>query len=83
MADVTEDLGVVAQRAAEARLRDVTDRYWAEQDGEDESAWDGFDGIAPYCGCDTCLVREVLFAAWPHMLEAAKLEARDELGITG
>jgi hypothetical protein len=77
----SEDLAYKAQQAAEARMRDVTDRFWAEEEGDDE-AWAGFDAIAPYCGCDTCLVREVLYGAWPHLLEAARLEARIELSIT-
>lgn len=63
-----------AQRAAEARLADVDDRYWRAVDG-DETAWDDFDGTAPYCGCDTCLVREIPSAAWPHLERAALLDA--------
>jgi len=32
-----------------------------------------FDELAgPFCGCDTCVIREVLDAAWPHLLAAAK-----------
>ena len=63
-----------AQHAAEARLADVNDRYWREMD-DDDTAWDDFDGTAPYCGCDTCLVREILIAAWPALRRAARLEA--------
>ena len=73
-----EDLAQQAQRAGEARLREVVDRFWAEQEGDDD-AWEGFDDVAPYCGCDTCLVREVLTGAWEPMLEAARLEAQLEL----
>lgn len=78
----TDDLAQQAQRAAEARLRDVVDRFWAEEEGADD-AWEGFEGSAPYCGCDTCLVREILDGAWPILLEAARIEAREELGVTG
>ena len=76
--DEVEDLAQKAQRAAEARLADVTDRFWADEEGA-EDAWDGWDGTAPYCGCETCLVREILTGAWPMLLEAAKLEAQLEL----
>jgi hypothetical protein len=27
---------------------------------------------APFCGCEDCMVREVLHAAWPHLLAEAK-----------
>lgn len=63
-----------AQRAAERRLMDVNDRFGREMD-DDETAWDDFDGAAPYCGCETCLVREILSAAWPHLERAALLDA--------
>lgn len=63
-----------AQQAAEQRLFDVNDRFGREMD-DDETAWDDFDGVAPYCGCDTCLVREILSAAWPHLERAALLDA--------
>lgn len=47
-----------------------------------------FDGVplphdvtpsAPFCGCHTCVVREVLNAAWSSVLDAA----RDELRAAG
>lgn len=69
-----EDLAQKAQRAAEVRLHEAMDRYWASEEGDD-TAWDDWDG-APYDGCDTCLVREVLQGAWPILLEAAQLEAQ-------
>lgn len=75
--DALRELEQAAQRAAEARLRDVETRYYAEQEG-DNDAWDDYEGDAPYCGCDTCLVREILHAAWPHLLELARLEADSE-----
>jgi hypothetical protein len=62
-----------AQRAAELRLMDAYERFGREMDDDDE-AWDGWEGGA-YCGCDTCLVREVLTAAWPDLRRAARLEA--------
>lgn len=73
-----EDLAQQAQRAAEARMRDVIDRFWAEDEGV-EDAWEGIEMDEPYCNCDTCLVREVLTGAWPILLEAARREAELEL----
>lgn len=69
------DLERAAQRAAELRLAEAGDRWHAEQDGADLDVWDGFPGGA-FCGCDTCVVREVLDAAWPHLeqlFEAVRL----------
>jgi len=33
-------------------------------DGEEEC---DDDACAPFCGCETCVVREVLYAALPHI----------------
>ena len=33
---------------------------------------------APFCGCETCVVREVLDAAWPIMVEAMRSGDFDE-----
>ena len=59
-----------AQRAAEERLAACTEMLWHEEEGgdlydRDHPEWD--DISAPYCGCDTCIAREVLDAAWPFM----------------
>jgi hypothetical protein len=62
-----------AQKAAEERLEDMYLRFSKDMDG-DESAWDGYQGESAYCGCDTCLVREILTAAWDHLMRAAALE---------
>lgn len=69
-----------AQRAAEARVNDLEDRFHAEMDGDDD-AWDGFEGAAPYCGCTTCLVREVLFAAWPFLQQAGVIAQKLDEGV--
>lgn len=54
-----------AQKAAEQRLSDAHERFYAEQeDGLD--VWEGWEGGA-FCGCDTCIVREVIDAAWPYL----------------
>lgn len=66
------DFGIVAQKAAEAHLQACMDALDAEQDGDEIQS----PASAPFCGCDTCCVREVLFAAWPFLLK----EAGQELG---
>lgn len=60
-----------AQRAAEQRLATCTEMLWDEtdDDGRDRPEWD--DISAPYCGCDTCIVREVIDAAWPYLKQLA------------
>jgi hypothetical protein len=51
-----------AQQAAEDHLAACEAALWREEEGEDgpESP-----AHAPYDGCDTCMVREVLAAVWP------------------
>lgn len=61
-----DELEESMQRAAERRLAMAND-----------SLFDEGDDLAPlelagaYCGCDTCVVREVLDAAWPFMYRLA------------
>lgn len=61
-----------AQQAAEAHL----EACWAYEHGETDEAP---DFAAPFCGCTTCMVREVLHAAWPHLKEALLLEGVESL----
>ncbi len=42
---------------------------WADEDDADPDAMPETAG--PWCGCDTCQVREALAAAWPHALAHA------------
>lgn len=65
------DLGEQAQQAAEKHL----DACWAALDAHeegDEAEWP--DLAAPFCGCQTCEVREVLHVAWPYLRRAAHEE---------
>jgi len=84
---MTRDFGLEAHQAAEAHLHacqaalDYEDYgdYYADldedSDGEDVELPDYPEDMAgPYCGCQTCMVREVLHAAWPILLEAARAE---------
>jgi hypothetical protein len=62
-----EDWGVKAQRAAEDHLLACYEAMHAADEGlevEDPA-------VGAFCGCETCEVREVLFAAWPIMRAAA------------
>lgn len=67
------DHEALAQQAAMEHLAACQDALFAEE-GEELDVAAGTPAIAPYCGCDTCIVREVLHAAWPHMLELAREE---------
>lgn len=67
------DHAAEAQRAAEEHLAACWEALDAEQEGNDEVEWP--EGQArPVCGCQTCEVREVLAAAYPHLLSLAREE---------
>lgn len=65
-----------AQHVAEARLDALYEHEEACQ-GLDPSAWPPYPGAAPFCGCQRCVVREALDAAWP-VLRRAALEGAPE-----
>ena len=52
-----------AQKAAEEHL----EACWAAENGVGPEPE---DTLAPFCGCLTCEVREVLHAAYPHLRAA-------------
>lgn len=60
--ELEEDYGRQAQAAAEAHLA----ACW-EALNEDGSAVDDDPAVAPFCGCATCEVREILSAALPFL----------------
>jgi hypothetical protein len=67
----------LAQAAAERRLAYCNAVMYADEDDADADVDVEFPdehAAGPYCGCDTCIVREVLDAAWPHMLALAREE---------
>lgn len=64
------DYGLEAQRAAEEHL----ERLY-EADEMDEYPED-YPALAPFCGCTTCIVREVLYVGWPILEEAVLAEER-------
>lgn len=71
------DFGYEAQRAAELHLERCSEALlenWLEDDFSGRYAIIDSPASAPFCGCGTCTIREILFAAWPILLEAAKTE---------
>lgn len=53
------DHALAAQQAAEAHI----EACWAHLHDEGPEP----DTLAPFCGCLTCEVREILHAAMPHL----------------
>lgn len=72
------DHEAAAQRAGEERLAYCQAQLYEDEnpDPPAPAPGEGQEPCAPFCGCDTCIVREVLDAAWPHLLELAREEAR-------
>lgn len=63
------------QEACETRLEQCMTAYWhREEEGCGGECKDepNDPSCAPFDGCDTCVVREILDAAWPFMAEASK-----------
>jgi hypothetical protein len=68
--DGVKDVGRLAQAAAEKHLAACFEAYWSYEEGGEEIS---SPAIAPFDGCDTCIVREVLWAAWPYLEEIARM----------
>jgi hypothetical protein len=60
------------QRKAEQHLEACWEAEW--DDAEESPAF------APFCGCTTCIVREVLMSVWEDMASEAGREALSESG---
>lgn len=65
---MTRDFGFEAHQAAEDRLDQLGEALYAAEEGLDGA--DGADA-GLFCGCQTCVVRETLEAAWPLLRQAA------------
>lgn len=52
---------------------------WEAEFDEDENIEN--PASAPYCGCETCVVREVLYAAYPHLEKHFKENNDDVHGV--
>jgi hypothetical protein len=73
------DFEAKAQQAAEARLAYCQAQLY--EDDLDDLPEPAEQPCGPFCGCDTCIVREVLDAAWPYLLELAREEVRRPLAV--
>lgn len=66
------DYGAEAQKVAEAHIMACWD--WYQDDETVDGHPQGDDpASAPFDGCPTCEVREILYAAWP-LIEAGVVE---------
>ena len=65
------DYGHLAQKAAEERLEAC--EVWLDYDPSEPEPEVPNPACGPYCGCTTCMVREVLDAAWPIIEHAVKV----------
>lgn len=78
---IDDDLTVIHRKAA-AHLVACTEAFYADQDGEEDVE---SPAAAPFCGCDDCIVREVLVVAWRDLVTAAvcyiEENARDQEAI--
>lgn len=70
------DYGYLAQKAAEERLA-LCEAWMDYEEGEGEpEPEEPNPACAPYCGCTTCMVREVLDAAWPIIEQSVRVNGR-------
>lgn len=63
--ELAQDWALQAHQVAEAHLNEVWEWYHADEDGESDLGPD--PAFAPFCGCETCEVREILLAALPYI----------------
>jgi hypothetical protein len=73
-----ENLAWQAQKEAEKHLAACQEALWSEE--ETGRPMDS-PACAPFCGCDTCIVREVLWAAWEILEEAHRIAHEEEDGV--
>ena len=69
---LVRDYGLEAHQAADAHLTAVWNHFYGAMELEMTAGGEplGDDpAVGPFCGCQTCEVREVLAAAWPIIQE--------------
>lgn len=71
------DYGREAHEAAERHLEDCFVALGVEEDGG-EPIWPE-DLESAFDGCTTCVIREVLYAAWPILLQGAREVIAEEI----
>jgi hypothetical protein len=63
------DFGVEAQEAVDAHIGACWEAFYAyEENGEDVES----PSFGPFDGCETCVTREMLYAAWPVIEESVR-----------
>lgn len=75
------DWGHAMQVAAEKHLDAVNEAFSAYEEGRTPEVEDPSWG--PYCGCETCVVREVLAGAWPVIEAMIEHEVKAALTTKG
>jgi hypothetical protein len=80
IADITEELiGYAPHHLASAELA-AKDHLAGCADTLYEGA-DDCGSLGPFCGCETCVVREVLYAALPHLEKHFQHKFERQLGF--
>lgn len=64
MSDLRDTWARQLQDAATAHLEACAEAEWLQEEAGDDFEIDT-PAAAPFCGCTTCVVREVLVGAWP------------------
>lgn len=72
------DWGYIAHQNAEKHLEACYEALNAEEEGEAEIE---SPACAPFCGCDTCVVREVVYASWGAIANATRAGAVVEYDV--
>jgi hypothetical protein len=66
--DLMDAPGWAAHQAAQQHLTKVWEALYAQEEAEDGEDIDS-PAFGPFCGCETCVIRETLAAAWPVIEE--------------
>lgn len=66
------DWGLIAHQNAEKHLEACYEALEAEEEGEADIE---SPACAPFCGCNTCVVREVVYASWGTIANATRAGA--------
>lgn len=75
------DWGPELHQAAETHLEAVIEADWLQEEAGDDFDVDS-PACAPFCGCTTCTVREVLYGAYPVIRRMVQLAAQTGYGMT-
>ena len=59
------DVGQRAHEAVTEHLSGCWEAMYREEQSDDPADWPESPACAPFCGCEDCVLRETLHAAWP------------------